>query len=659
MGGSSGTPGQVTITPVFWAPSGYSFPTTYKNVINGYLANVAAASQTSTNVFSVATQYYQQATATGSPIQHIQYRVTFGAEIDDANLFPLPSVPGGCTPAATFSACVADGSLQTELRARLGLAGAPIDDAHLYLVFFPTGVETCATPGNSTCSNTTYCAYHSGSTTGSTLLYANEPYPDMAHCVDPYLGPQAPNGDSVADAQVSLISHEASESITDSFNTWFDSAAGGGYENGDECAYVYGAAIASTGVATDAAARGTAYNQAIGTGKYWTQDEFSNQDFAAGTGDVDTTAAVGHTVLGCRQREELPTATFVAPIASAGAIAQFDGSGSSDPDNSAALAYSWTWGDTTPNSTLASPTHVFAAVGAFTVTLTVTDGDAWTSTVSQVVNVGPAVVVESLGGVITGAPATTSWAANRTDVFVRGGDSALWHRSWDGSVWSGWESLGGLLSSAPGAVSWGPNRMDVFGRGGDGALWHRAWTGSAWSDWQTLGGGLNSGPAVASWTANRLDIFARGTDNALWHVAWGGTAWSAWQTLGGGFTSDPAAVSWGPDHIDVFARGLDSALWQTTWTGSAWVPWTSRGGTLTSGPDVSSCASQHLDVYALGKGSLLQRLAFTGTAWDAWRSMGSQWTADPAAVCRVGTGVVDIFARGVDNALWHTTATGS
>jgi hypothetical protein len=31
--------------------------------------------------------------------------------------------------------------------------------------------------------------------------------------------------------------------------------------------------------------------------------------------------------------------------------------------------------------------------------------------------------------------------------------------------WSSWESLGGILTSAPAAVSWGPNRIDVFARG--------------------------------------------------------------------------------------------------------------------------------------------------------------------------------------------------
>jgi Zn-dependent M28 family amino/carboxypeptidase len=48
--------------------------------------------------------------------------------------------------------------------------------------------------------------------------------------------------------------------------------------------------------------------------------------------------------------------------------------------------------------------------------------------------------------VSTSAGPTVAWAANRLDVFVRGTDSGLYHRWWDGSSWQpspmDWESLG-------------------------------------------------------------------------------------------------------------------------------------------------------------------------------------------------------------------------
>ena len=85
--------------------------------------------------------------------------------------------------------------------------------------------------------------------------------------------------------------------------------------------------------------------------------------------------------------------------------------------------------------------------------------------------------------------------------------------------WSGWESLGGVLTSAPAVAAWNYGRLDVFVKGTDNALWHK-WYQGGWSSWESLGGVLTSAPAVASWSLGRLDVFAKGTDNALWHKWW-------------------------------------------------------------------------------------------------------------------------------------------
>ena len=370
MGGGltgSGAPGHVTITPFYWAPSGYSFAATYKSVINGYIQNVATASQQNTNVFSVGTQYYQQGSNAGAPIQHIQYVVQAGAEVDDSTTYPH-----SCSIASGYTACISDGALQTELLARLTALSLPIDNAHLYLAMFPAAVETCLS--SATCSSNTYCAYHSSKAVGSGyMIYGNEPYPILIQCS---LSPEAPNGDAYADAQVSLISHEANESITDWASAWYDAA---GYENGDECAYVYGVPLGSTGGSN------THYNQVIGSGKYYTQDEFSNEDYALSGGDTQT--ATGPVVAGCVQRDELPTASVTGPSSvAAGTSSTFNGSGS-DPDTTTAVTYSWAWGDNTANGSGASATHTFSSPGTYTVTVTVTDVDGWSATVSRVVTV--------------------------------------------------------------------------------------------------------------------------------------------------------------------------------------------------------------------------------------------------------------------------------
>ncbi|MDQ2727255.1 MAG: hypothetical protein M3Y91_05210 [Actinomycetota bacterium] len=306
MGNIDGTPGHATITPVYWAPAGYSFPGSYQSIVDGYLSNVAAASHTNGNVFSVADQYYQQ--ASGGPAQHIDYAVTAGTEVDVADAYPAQSPTAGCTADTGYSACVADKALQVEVNNTLTARGLTADDAHLYMVFFPPGVETCSDYASSpgvACSANQYCGYHSDFDHGpatSPALYANMPFPTLAGCADPYDGPQAPNGDPYADAAVSVVSHEANEAITDSFGAWVDA---NNFEDGDECSYTYGVALGSTGVAAPGAT-GTMYNQTINGAHYFTQDEFSNADYALGRGDV---SIAGRPVVpGCIQRPDGPTA---------------------------------------------------------------------------------------------------------------------------------------------------------------------------------------------------------------------------------------------------------------------------------------------------------------------------------------------------------------
>jgi hypothetical protein len=534
VGGNSGSPGHVTISPVYWAPSGYSFSTTYKSIVNGYLQNVAAASQQNTNVFSVGTQYYQQASST-SPKQFIQYVVTAGAEIDDTTAYPASGGHTGCVAQTGYTVCVSDPDLQTELQSRLTALSKPINDSNLYLVLFPSGVETCSSAGNSSCTSNTYCAYHSSHTVGSgSMLYANEPYPDLAHCSDPFNGAQAPNGDPEADAQVSLISHEANETITDWGSAWFDSA---GYEDGDECAYVYGVPLGSTG------GSGTFYNQVIGSGKYYTQLEFSNEDYALGAGEPTTTN--GTKVTGCIHQEELPTASFTfSANPMSGVSVSFNASASSDADNTGPLTYSWNWGDGTANGTGATPTHIFALAGTHAVTLTVTDADAWSGSTSHSLTVAqsPPTSTSSLalqhpaadkvaylhdGSLLEGyfdgtkgvidqvkSPSTapsltqvltipgdevtiyTSPGAGSTDIWIQagnelvGGSAALeqiQHGTYDGTKFT-WDTL----TTIPGAVS--PGRQDPS------VTWTGKWVIATWWDDTS---GSNSDNVFMNWTTDK------------------------------------------------------------------------------------------------------------------------------------------------------------
>ncbi len=265
---------------------------------------------------------------------------------------------------------------------------------------------------------------------------------------------------------------------------------------------------------------------------------------------------------------------------------------------------------------------------------------------------------QSLGGLVTSNAAVVSRGTNGLDVFVRGGDNALWQRSWNGSSWSGWQSLGGHVTSDAAVVSRGTNGLDVFVRGGDNALWQRSWNGSSWSGWQSLGGHVTSNPTAVSWAADRVDVFVRGSDNALWHQAGNGSAWFGWQSRGGHVTSDPTALSRGANRLDMFVRGSDNALWHQAWNGSSWSAWRSLGGYVTSNPTAVSWAADRLDVFVRGSDNALWHQAGNGSAWFGWQSRGGHVTSDPAALSR-GANRLDMFVRGGDNALWHQAWNGS
>ncbi len=72
-----------------------------------------------------------------------------------------------------------------------------------------------------------------------------------------------------------------------------------------------------------------------------------------------------------------PTASFqFSPTGGAAPLLVFfDGSASTDPEGSN-LSYTWDFGDGSDTVSGKTPTHAFAAVGTFTVRLTVTDSPA-------------------------------------------------------------------------------------------------------------------------------------------------------------------------------------------------------------------------------------------------------------------------------------------
>ncbi|HLX78142.1 MAG TPA: InlB B-repeat-containing protein [Acidimicrobiales bacterium] len=292
-----GTSTAVTVTPIFWAPSPYTFPTTYKNLIDQFIADVAHDNGSSTNVFSNLTQYTD---GVGNPIT---YDIAAGSAVSDSDAYPTS---GGCTAdtgevysdGTGYSACLTDAQIGTELVHVLTTDSLPSDLNHIYLVFLPKAVESCFGTLNNTnggqCSISAqggaFCGYHSSASfgTGSAAppIYADLPYAIWDSPVSQFtcssdagallggssVGNQSPNGNLDADTVISVMSHEMNESITDpEGSAWFD---GGGNEIGDDCAYIYGDSSTFGGTS------GSEYNQTINGDHYFIQGEFSDYNFA-------------------------------------------------------------------------------------------------------------------------------------------------------------------------------------------------------------------------------------------------------------------------------------------------------------------------------------------------------------------------------------------
>ncbi|MEP7343477.1 MAG: thiol-activated cytolysin family protein [Acidobacteriota bacterium] len=257
---------------------------------------------------------------------------------------------------------------------------------------------------------------------------------------------------------------------------------------------------------------------------------------------------------------------------------------------------------------------------------------------------------ESLGGVITSAPAICSWGAGRLDVFARGTDNALWHKSYDGA-WSNWEQLGwNPIGSDPCAVSWGPGRIDVFVRGTDGALYHKSFDGR-WSGYEQLGANpIVGAPTVCSQSPGRLNVFVRGTDNVLYHKAFN-AAWDKnYAPLGGSLTSDPAAVCWGTGRIDVVARNVQNGLSRLYFDGG-WKAWESISGDLSTKPTICSTGAGKLEVFCRNSSGRVIQTSFPN-GWGNWREIGAETPSAVAAASR-SPERIDIVTKGSQGELAH------
>lgn len=443
---------------IYWDP-GDGFPAGFEAGVDQYFEDVASASGASDNEYSVLTQYYD---STGPGM----YQSTFGGSLVDTDPYPANNGTSGCPPApdlpAGYTACLTDQQVRDELSSVIASQGWPQSAHAIYFVFLPAGMDECFSGPDGYgytggCADSTFCSYHSYFGSGQPPLYAVMPWADVPGCQTGE-SPNGTGGDDALDDQLSLISHEHAETITDPYGTsWYDA---NGNEVADDCTNPDEFGPLS-GLAPDQ------YNETFGADDYILQENFSNDgdgcraryearfdaptkpvaarpvafsalppsgspgivsytwDFGDGTtgsgattshtyatagqytvtlSTVDSdggTDSVSHTVA-----VSTVLAQFNAPAqANAGQPVTFDGS----PSLGAVTSYSWDFGDGTTASGI-SPSHTYAEPDAYTVTLTVTDKAGDQSSTSQAVTVGPASPPNN-GAQSTSTPSTTSSTA--------------------------------------------------------------------------------------------------------------------------------------------------------------------------------------------------------------------------------------------------------
>jgi hypothetical protein len=332
---------------IFWVPSSYSLPNGYRSTIAQYFTDVAHDGFKASNVYSSDTQYYD---VTGTVKRFVSYSVASPTTLVDAH--PLPA--NGCpnytlNDGSTSKNCLTAAQIETEISSVVAAQHFPTGLGAEYFLFTPPGLASCFSAtalGQGGCYDplafSGYCAYHSNIGSGaSAVLYANQPYADLAGCSSG----QSPNGNP-ADSTLNVVSHEHNETMTDPLGTgWWDNT---GNENGDKCNFGFGAALGSTSHGQ--------FNQLINGHGYWLQREWSNRSGA------------------CVQRNTFPqpTASFTFAPASPvhGAKVTFTSTVHDSDDTT--FTYRWRF----PNgsvSTLANPTYTFVTAGTKTVTLTVFD----------------------------------------------------------------------------------------------------------------------------------------------------------------------------------------------------------------------------------------------------------------------------------------------
>ncbi len=319
---------------IFWQPagSGLTFDPGYVARIELFMKRVAADRHRTTNVYSVSGQYYDSS-------GRAAYASTYGGAVVATDRLPRNDCHEPLLTGPGWGVCMTDAQLEQELAHVVADHRLPNELQDVYFLITPDGLGSCEDSTSQACAlggeATGYCGYHFS--TSQEIVYAVIPYNAIpGHCQS---NNPRPNG-STTDPVLSTISHEHNEMVTDPFgDAWIDQSSN---EEADLCLSDYGANLGGSG--------SSAYNETIGGGHYYLQEEWSNFDG------------------GCVQRAR-PDSVSLSAVG-AGMRVAFSARGSAAPGP--IKVFNWSFGDG-HSATGRAVEHRFARAGAYRVWLRGTD----------------------------------------------------------------------------------------------------------------------------------------------------------------------------------------------------------------------------------------------------------------------------------------------
>jgi len=214
-------------------------------------------------------------------------------------------------------------------------------------------------------------------------------------------------------------------------------------------------------------------------------------------------------------------------------------------------------------------------------------------------------------------------------------------------------------------------RLEIFVLGHDNQIYHKYQLNSdEWSNWASLGGVyLRGGPSIVKASDGRLVLFARGVDRAIWYKAQtspNSATWTSWQSLGGRFASSPVGLLSSEGFLHVFAVGQDRTLLHKfqfdniTSAQPDWSSWQSLGGSLTSLPSVVLDTEGLIHVFARGPDRALWHKGQIGenqprsVRWSDWKSLGGVLSSGPRVPSISNSvGLLEVVVRASDKAYWQ------